>query len=96
MHLRNVIANFIQGIPLTLIAVIALVVVLSWLLGGVGDAARRRRVGVPFVVVLLGSWLLRLSRPPDEGREDWLFWATLALTALSFTLPVAWRRHVRA
>jgi len=95
MHLTNVTENFLSGLPLTLIGIIATVVIVVWLRGGVGSNAQRLAVGVPFLTVLLGCWIALLARPPDATQEDLLFWLTLGLSAVSFIVPGLWRLYAR-
>ena len=54
--------------PLTFIAVPALVVLLAWLLGGVGSRTARLGFGLPWITALLIGWTLMLYRPVAPGR----------------------------
>jgi FtsH-binding integral membrane protein len=92
MLLSNVPANFSAGLPLTFIAVLAVVVLGVWLSGDVGSRSRKLWVGFPYLGALIVCWGVLLARPPEQTPEGRLFWFTLAITALAFFLPLLWRR----
>jgi hypothetical protein len=95
MQLSNLIPNFVAGLPLTAIAIIAVVVLLAWLTGGVGRATGRLAIGIPYLTVLLGLWLLLLLEPVDASKEDSTFWVAVVLTATSFAVPILWRKYAK-
>jgi hypothetical protein len=92
MRLGNIIANFLGGVPVTLIAILAFVILGVWLVGGVGSKTRRLLIGLPYLAALILGWGILLVRPADGSREDGLMWVTYAMTALAFIVPLLWRR----
>jgi hypothetical protein len=85
-------AKLSRGLPVTLIAALAIVVLGAWIVGGVGRTVPRIAVGVSWLLAVVTCWGVLLYGP-ESGRKDDLFpWVTYALTAASFLLPIVWRR----
>ena len=87
--------NMGRGLPLTLVALLSVIVLIAWLRGGVGQRSTRLALGLPYAAVLVACWLTLLLRPDGVPNDDWLLWFTFALTAIAFALPVLWRRCAR-
>ena len=89
-------SDFIQrladGLPLTLIAGLAAVVVAALLFGGARRHFPGRIIIVFWLVLLLGSWGALLLSEPHAKSTAPLLWITLAITAISFFLPMLWKR----
>jgi hypothetical protein len=94
MQLSNLVPNFFSGLPLTAIGIIAIVVLIAWLFGGVGSTVGRLTLGLPFLAALVGCWLLILLQPVTSAREDFVFWTAAILSIVSFFVPILWRRSV--
>jgi len=54
---------FFDGLPLTLIGSLAIVVIAVWLVGGVGPRALRLAVGLFWMSLLVGTWAALLYAP---------------------------------
>lgn len=80
-----------RGLPLTFIAVLAIVVLGAWVVGGVGKSVPRIAVGVPWLLAIIACWGALLYGPESRPNNDPFLWVTYALTAMSFFLPIAWR-----
>jgi hypothetical protein len=93
LSVSDFLARLADGIPVTLIAVLAIVVTMAWLIGGVGRKQRRLVIGIPWLGLLIGCWGWALYRPMDEPPEhDVLMWITFVVTIASFFLPIVWKR----
>jgi len=82
---------FFDGLPLTLIGSLAIVVIAVWLVCGVGPRALRLAVGLFWMSLLVGTWAALLYAP-SEAATSVLLWFTLSLTAASFAVPFVWKR----
>ena len=86
--------NLGRDLPLTLIALLSLIVLIAWLMGGVGARSRRLAFGLPYIAVLVGCWLTLLLRVGDVPNHSGLLWFTFGVTAFAFVLPLLWRRFI--
>ena len=89
---NDFLARLTSGLPLTLIAILAIVVTVIWLFGGVGRTQLRLLIGIPWLAILVGGWIVLLYRQSDlPPQRDAVLWITVVITAASFLLPVLWR-----
>ena len=90
--MKDFIERLASGLPLTFIGGLALIVVLAWLFGGARPQPKRRALAAVWLVLLLGSWGALLYSEPSAQTTKTLLWVTLAVTAISFFLPMLWNR----
>lgn len=86
------IARIGAGLPLTFVGILAVVVLLAWLAGGVGPWGKRVSFGVPWLIALLVGWALMLYRPDSAQGQGVVVVVTIALTMASFGIPFVWKR----
>lgn len=90
--MTDLLAKFARGLPVTLIAALAVVVLVAWLLGGVGRPIPRIAAGFTWLVVLLTCWAALLYGPESRPDHDPLVWLTYIVTGISFFVPIVWRK----
>ena len=85
-------AKFSRGLPVTLIAALAIVVLFAWVVGGVGKSVPRITVGVTWLLAVIACWGMLLYGPESRAYSDPFPWAVYGITVVSFFLPIAWRK----